>query len=42
MSDKWNRLENLMLHGQGKVNESITDTLIDLAAYALMTVMEIE
>jgi hypothetical protein len=42
MSDKWNRLENLMLHGQGKVNERITDTLIDLAAYALMTVMEIE
>jgi hypothetical protein len=42
MSDKWNRLENLMLHGNGQVNESITDTLIDLAAYALMTVMEIE
>ena len=42
MSDKWNRLENLILHGNGQVNESITDTLIDLAAYALMTVMEIE
>ena len=42
MSDKWNRLENLMLHGNGQVNESVTDTLIDLAAYALMTVMEIE
>ena len=42
MSDKWNRLENLMLHGNGQVNESITDTLIDLAAYALMTVMDIE
>ena len=42
MSDKWNRLENLMLHGNEQVNESVTDTLVDLAAYALMTVMEIE
>ena len=43
MSDKWNRLENLMLNEDAKVkDESITDTLIDLASYALMTVMELE
>lgn len=43
MSDKWNRLENLMLSNDPKVkDESITDTLIDLASYALMTVMELE
>lgn len=43
MSDKWNRLENLMLSNDAKVkDESITDTLIDLASYALMTVMELE
>jgi hypothetical protein len=43
MSDKWNRLENLMLSNDSKVkDESITDTLIDLASYALMTVMELE
>ena len=43
MSDKWNRLENLILKGESKVtDEAITDTLIDLAAYALMTVMELE
>ena len=43
MSDKWNRLENLILHGgKGKVDEAVTDTLVDLAAYALMTVMELE
>lgn len=43
MSDKWNRLENLMLSNDVKVkDEAITDTLIDLASYALMTVMELE
>ena len=43
MSDKWNRLENLMLNDDARVkDESITDTLIDLASYALMTVMELE
>lgn len=43
MSDKWNRLENLILNKDAKVkDEAITDTLIDLAAYALMTVMEVE
>lgn len=43
MSDKWNRLENLMLNDSIKVkDEAITDTLIDLASYALMTIMELE
>jgi hypothetical protein len=43
MSDKWNRLENLMLSNDAKVkDEAVTDTLIDLASYALMTVMELE
>ena len=43
MSDKWNRLENLMLSNDAKVkDESVVDTLIDLASYALMTVMELE
>lgn len=45
MSDKWNRLETLILNG-GKgpmVNdETLVDTLMDLATYCLMTVMEIE
>ena len=43
MSDKWNRLENLILNKDAKVkDEAITDTLIDLATYALMTAMELE
>lgn len=44
MEDKWNRLENL---SSKKVfplisNESIKDTLLDLANYALMTYMELQ
>lgn len=45
MSDKWNRLENLILNTNGSrmVNdESLIDTLMDLATYCLMTVMTIE
>ena len=44
MSDKWNRLENLILNeGQHEVkDESVLDTLLDLATYALMTYMEVE
>lgn len=44
MSDKWNRLENLILNeGQHEVkDESMLDTLLDLATYALMTYMEVE
>lgn len=44
MSDKWNRLENLILKdGKSEVaDESVLDTLLDLAAYSLMTYMEVE
>lgn len=44
MSDKWNRLENLILKGGDHLvgDESVLDTLIDLAAYALMTFIEVE
>lgn len=44
MSDKWNRLETLILNGGGPLvnDESLVDTLMDLATYCLMTVMEIE
>ena len=44
MSDKWNRLENLILKGGESLvgDESVLDTLIDLAAYALMTFIEVE
>lgn len=45
MSDKWNRLETLILNGgNGPMvhDESLIDTLMDLATYCLMTVMEIE
>ena len=43
MEDKWNRLDNLTLHPENiQVNdESIEDTLIDLANYCLMTYMEL-
>lgn len=44
MSDKWNRLETLILNGGNRLvnDESLIDTLMDLATYCLMTVMEIE
>ena len=44
MSDKWNRLETLILNGGDPLvhDESLVDTLMDLATYCLMTVMEIE
>lgn len=47
MSDKWNRLENLILtrgtNANGYVaDESVLDTLLDMATYCLMTIMEIE
>lgn len=41
MSDKWNRLESLMMKGDCQVNESLEDTLLDLANYCVMTVMEL-
>ena len=44
MSDKWNRLENLILNKkEGLVgDERIEDTLLDLASYCLMTVISLK
>ncbi|RKI37034.1 DUF1599 domain-containing protein [bacterium D16-51] len=43
MEDKWNRLDNLARGGQQMVSgESIRDTLLDLAGYSIMTVMELD
>lgn len=43
ISDKYNRLVNLATHRDINTgDESIRDTLIDLANYGLMTVMEID
>lgn len=41
MSDKWNRLESLMVdkNRNDVSDESINDTLLDLATYCVMTVM---
>ena len=42
ISDKFNRLESLMLKKEQKVNdESIQDTLLDMANYCIMTYMEL-
>ena len=41
MSDKMERISNLAFNGNSRVSdESIDDTLLDLAAYAIMTVVE--
>lgn len=43
LSDKLNRFKSLSRHGGQQVNdESIKDTLLDLANYAIMTVLEME
>lgn len=43
LGDKFNRFKTLSWGGEQKVNdESIRDTLIDLANYAIMTVVEME
>lgn len=43
LEDKLSRLKSLALGGARQVrDESIRDTLMDLANYALMTVMELE
>ena len=43
LGDKFNRLKALTRGGEQKVaEESIRDTLIDLANYAIMTVLEME
>ena len=42
MEDKWNRLNSLILGEKAKVNDdSVADTLLDLANYCIMTYMEI-
>ena len=43
LGDKFNRLKALTRGGEQKVaDESIRDTLMDLANYAIMTVLEME
>lgn len=43
MSDKWGRIESLMLNPDLDNNgESLTDSLLDLANYCLMTVVEMQ
>ena len=43
MSDKFNRLESLILNGENLVkNESLEDTLLDLANYCIMTTIELK
>lgn len=44
ISDKFNRLENIILsHNERHVkDETLTDTLGDMAAYCIMTIIEIE
>ena len=43
LSDKFSRFKNLTRSGLRQVvDESIRDTLIDLANYAIMTIMEID
>ena len=43
LGDKFNRFKTLYRGNEQKVNdESIRDTLIDLANYAIMTVLEME
>ena len=43
ISDKFNRIENLILHNDnGTEDETVLDTLIDLANYCVMTAVYIE
>lgn len=43
LGDKMNRIEQLTSTGKQQVNdESVRDTLLDLASYALMTVIELD
>lgn len=42
ISDKTNRLQNLCINDTKVNDESIRDTLIDLANYAILTLMEME
>lgn len=40
LSDKLNRLDTLIMGGKQEVDESIDDTLLDLANYAIMELVE--
>lgn len=44
MEDKWNRLDNLVSYAEGICvkDETINDTLLDLANYCLLTYIELE
>jgi glutaredoxin 2 len=43
MSDKWGRIEALILGARNEVtDEALEDTLMDLANYCYMTIIEIE
>jgi hypothetical protein len=43
MSDKWNRIKALSLGAENNVkDEGLKDTLLDMANYCLMTVIEME
>ena len=43
MEDKWNRLDNMASGAEQKVaDETIRDTLLDLAGYCVMTMMELD
>ena len=43
ISDKFNRLESLILNGNQTVtDEKLADTLLDLACYSIMTIIELE
>ena len=42
LEDKLNRFKNLIKNNQCVTDESIRDTLIDLANYSIMTVMELD
>lgn len=43
ISDKFNRLESLILNQHQQVkDESLKDTLLDLACYSIMTIIELE
>lgn len=42
ISDKTNRLQSLCVNKQSVKDESIRDTLMDLANYAIMGIIEIE
>lgn len=42
LTDKLNRFKKLTRCDDSKVDESIRDTLIDLANYALMTILELD